>query len=80
MQAWHETIEADSSVCSESVSGLAAVQGDTLLLTKDDDGNECRLTIHRSDNGATAKEDDCTIHHGHACAFDSIKEELPRVR
>ena len=30
------TIVAGSSGCGESVSGMASVQGDTLLLTKDD--------------------------------------------
>ena len=73
------TITAGSSGCGESVSGLASVQGDTLLLTKDDSGNACRLTIHRTASTATVKEDSCMVAHGPSCDFSSVKP-LIRVR
>ena len=73
------TITAGSSGCGESVSGAASVQGDTLLLTKDDSGNECRLTIRRTASTATVKEDSCMVAHGPSCDFNSVKP-LSRVR
>lgn len=72
------TIVAGSSGCGESVSGMASVQGDTLLLTKDDSGNECRLTIHRTANSATVKEESCMMDHGPSCGFSG--GPLRRVR
>jgi len=73
------TIVAGSSGCGESVSGMASVQGDTLLLTKDDSGSECRLTIHRTADSATVKEDRCMALHGPSCDFGSTSP-LRRVR
>ncbi len=67
------TIDVGSPGCGGGVSGMASVQGDTLLLTKDDSGNACRLTIHRTASGATIKEDNCMIDHGASCDFNSVK-------
>jgi hypothetical protein len=67
------TIDVGSPGCGGGVSGMASVQGDTLVLTKDDSGNECRLTIHRTASGATIKEDSCQIEHGVSCSFNSPK-------
>ena len=73
------TIDAGSPGCGGGVSGMASVQGDTLLLTKDDSGNECRLTIHRTADIATVKEDGCMMMHGASCDFSSTSP-LRRVR
>jgi hypothetical protein len=73
------TIVAGSSGCGESVSGMASVQGDTLLLNKDDSGSECRLTIHRTADSATVKEVSCMAMHGPSCDFSSTSP-LRRVR
>lgn len=67
------TIDVGSPACAGTASGMASVQGETLLLTKDDSGNECGLTIHRTASGATVKEDNCTIEHGASCDFSSGK-------
>jgi hypothetical protein len=72
------TIDVGSSGCGGGISGMASVQGDTLLLTKDDSGNACRLTIHRTASGATIKEDSCMGAHGASCDFNSPKP-LSRV-
>ena len=72
------SIDVGSPGCGGGVSGMASVQGDTLLLTKDDSGNECRLTIHRTANSATVKEDGCMMDHGASCSFGS--GPLRRVR
>jgi hypothetical protein len=72
------TIDASSPGCIAVVSGMASVRGDTLLLTKDDSGYECRLTIHRTASGATIKEESC-MDHGASCDFNSVKP-LSRVR
>lgn len=72
------TIDVGSPGCGGGVSGMAAVQGDTLLLTKDDSGNACRLTIHRTASTATVKEDSCMGAHGASCDFNSPKP-LTRV-
>ena len=67
------TIDVGSPGCGGGVSGIASVQGDTLLLTKDDSGNACRLTIHRTASTATVKEDNCMVDHGASCDFNSVK-------
>jgi hypothetical protein len=73
------TLDVGSPGCAGGVSGLASVRGDTLLLTKDDSGNECLLTIHRTANGATIQEENCMTDHGGSCDFSSGKP-LRRAR
>jgi hypothetical protein len=73
------TIDVGSPGCAGTTSGMASVQGNTLLLTKDSSGNECGLTIRRTASGATVKEDNCMIEHGASCDFNSGKP-LRRVR
>ena len=67
------SIDVGSPGCGGGVSGIASVQGDTLLLTKDDSGNECRLTIHQTGATATVKEESCMVAHGASCDFNSLK-------
>jgi hypothetical protein len=65
--------------CLGDVAGQATVRGDVLELSKDDDGNDCGLTIHRSATGATIAESYC-IDHGASCSFDTQGKTLHRVK
>ena len=73
------TVGVGSPGCAGGTSGMASVQGDMLLLATADDGSECRLTIRRTANGATIKEESCITDHGASCDFNSGKP-LSRVR
>ena len=66
--------------CSGDVAGQATVRGDVLELTKDDDGNDCGLTIHRSATGATIAESNCVLGHGASCSSDTQGKSLRRVK
>jgi hypothetical protein len=65
--------------CLGEMAGQATVRGDVLELTKDDGGNDCRLTIHRSATGATIVENNCTFDHGLSCSFDTQGKTLRQV-
>jgi hypothetical protein len=65
--------------CVGDVDGQATVRGDVLELTKDEDGNACSLTIHRSATGATIAENNCVFGHGASCSFDTRGKALSRV-
>lgn len=65
--------------CLGDMAGQATVRGDVLELTKDDGGNDCRLTIHRSATGATIVENNCTFDHGMSCSFDTQGKTLHQV-
>lgn len=66
--------------CLGDVAGQAAVRGDVVELTKDDGGNDCGLTIHRSAAGATIVESNCAFDHGASCSFDTEGKSLHRVK
>jgi hypothetical protein len=66
--------------CLGDMAGQATVRGDVLELTKDDDGNDCGLTIHRSATGATIAESNCVLDHGASCSFDTQGKTLHRVK
>ena len=65
--------------CLGDMAGQATVRGDVLDLTKDDGGNDCRLTVHRSATGATITESNCTFGHGASCTFDTQGKALHQV-
>jgi hypothetical protein len=65
--------------CLGDIAGQATVRGDVLELTKDDGGNDCRLTIHRSATGATIAEINCVSGHGPSCSFDTQGKRLHQV-
>ena len=65
--------------CLGDMAGQATVRGDVLDLTKDDGGNDCGLTIHRSATGATIAESNCTFDHGASCSFDTQGKTLQQV-
>ena len=50
--------------CLGDMAGQATVRGDVLELTRDEDGNACSLTIHRSAAGATITENNCGFDRG----------------
>jgi hypothetical protein len=62
------------------MAGQAMVRGDVLELTKDDGGNDCGLTIHRSATDATIAESDCVLDHGLSCSFDTQGKTLHGVK
>jgi hypothetical protein len=66
--------------CQGEVDGQATVRGDMLDLTKDDDGNDCSLTIHRNATGATIAESNCPFSHGASCSFDTQGKMLHWVK
>ncbi len=66
--------------CLGDIAGKAMVRGDALELTKDDGGNDCGLTIHRSATGATITESNCSLDHGASCSFDTQGKTLRRVK
>ena len=66
--------------CLGDMAGRAMVRGDVLELTKDDGGNDCGLTIHRSATGATIAESNCLLDHGPSCSFDTQGKTLHGVR
>jgi hypothetical protein len=57
--------------CLGDMAGQATVRGDVLELTRDEDGNACSLTIHRSAAGATITENNCGFDRGPSCSFDT---------
>ena len=65
--------------CLGDMAGQATVRGDVLELTKEDDGNDCSLTIHRSATGATIVENNCVSGHGLSCSFDTQGKALHQV-
>jgi hypothetical protein len=65
--------------CLGDIAGQATVRGDVLQFTKDDGGNDCRLTIHRSETGATIAESNCVSGHGLSCSFDTQGKTLHQV-
>jgi von Hippel-Lindau disease tumor supressor len=65
--------------CLGDMAGQATVRGDVLDLTKDDGGNDCGLTVHRSATGATITESNCTFDHGASCTFDTQGKALHQV-
>ena len=66
--------------CLGDMAGQAMVRGDVLELTKDDGGNDCGLTIHRSATGATIAESNCVLDHGLSCSFDTQGKTLHGVK
>lgn len=66
--------------CLGDMDGHATVRGDVLELTKDEDGNDCGLTIHRSATSATITESNCMLDHGASCTFDTQGKALHRVK
>jgi len=66
--------------CQGEVNGQATVHGDVLNLAKDNDGNNCSLTIHRNATGATITESDCLSSHGASCSFDTQGKMLHWVK
>jgi hypothetical protein len=66
--------------CLGDIDGQATVRGDVLEVTKDEDGNECGLTIHHSATGATITESNCVAGHGASCDFDTRGQSLRRVK
>ena len=65
--------------CLGDIAGQATVRGNVLHLTKNDSGDDCRLTIHRSATGATIAENNCASGHGPSCSFDTRGQTLRRV-
>jgi hypothetical protein len=76
-KSWVSVYVGRPNHCLGDVAGQATVRGDVLDLTKDDDGNDCGLTIHRSASGATIAESYC-IDHGASCSFDTQGKPLRR--
>src|SRR5271168_3995481 len=66
--------------CLGDIDGQATVRGDVLELIKDDGGDDCGLTIHRSATGATIAESNCVLDHGTSCSFDTQGKTLHRVK
>jgi len=66
--------------CLGDMDGQATVRGDVLELIKDDGGDDCGLTIHRSATGATIAESNCVLDHGTSCSFDTQGKTLHRVK
>jgi hypothetical protein len=66
--------------CLGDVAGQATVLGDVIELTKDDGGNDCGLTIHRSATGATITEGNCAFDRGASCSFDTEGKVLHRAK
>lgn len=65
--------------CLGDMDGQAMVRGNVLELTKDDDGNDCGLTIHRRATGAKIAESNCVLDHGASCSFDTQDKTLRQV-
>ncbi len=78
-QSW-VAVYVGTDGCLGDVAGQAAVRGDVLEFAKDDGGNDCRLTIHRSATGATIAESNCMLGHGLSCSFDTMGKTLRRVK
>ncbi|HEV2097295.1 MAG TPA: hypothetical protein VGR45_00035 [Stellaceae bacterium] len=66
--------------CFGDIAGQATMRGDVLELTKDDGGDDCGLTIHRSATAATIAESNCSSGHGASCSFDTQGKTLHRVK
>jgi len=78
-KSWVSVCVGRPNHCLGDVAGQATVRGDVLELTKDDDENDCCLTIHRSATGATIAESYC-VDHGASCSFDTQGKTLHQVQ
>ena len=78
-KSWVSVYVGRPNHCLGDVAGQATVRGDVLELSKDEDGNDCGLTIHRSSTGATIAESNC-VDHGASCSFDTQGKMLHRVK
>ena len=79
-KSWVSVYVGVPNRCQGDIDGQATVRGDVLELTKDDDGNDCGLTIHRSSTGVTIVESDCAFDHGASCSFDTEGKALHRAK
>jgi len=79
-KSWVSVSVGRPNHCLGDVAGQATVRGDTLELTKDNGGNDCGLTIHRSSTGATIVESDCVLDHGASCSFDTQGKTLHQAK
>ncbi|MGZ8172043.1 hypothetical protein [Methylobacter sp.] len=75
---------ADSTHCSESISGKAKSTGETELLMKKHSESEasfCELKIKLSPNGAKIEESkDCDTFTASKCHFSSGDKELVKIK
>lgn len=75
---------ADSSHCSESISGKAKSTGENELVLKKHSGSEasfCELKIKLNPNGAKVEESkDCSTFTVGKCHFSSGDKELVKVK
>jgi hypothetical protein len=79
-KSWVSVYVGRPNHCLGDVAGQATEHGDVLELTKDDGGNDCGLTIHRSATGATIVESNCAFDHGASCSFDTEGKLLDRAK